>query len=236
MYSINNSTGQLTALSPVTNGSNAQPSGITTITIGANSYAYISCISSPGYIKMFAIDNSTGQLTALSTPTISTGYSPNAISTITIGANSYLYLSSSQNGNNVYMYSIDNSTGQLTALSTPTISTGSNSFYMSTITSGAKSYVYVCNYYPDSKLSMYEINNSSGQLTALSPVTISTNVTGPNGIATITIGENSYAYVCNTYSSYISMYAINSSSGQVTTLSPGTIASVSPFHITIIRV
>jgi len=227
MYSINNSTGQLTAFSPATVDTGASPTCITTITIGANSYAYVTNTANPSSISMYSINNSTGELTAFST--ISTSFGPMFISTITIGVNSYAYVC---NNNSVSMYSINSSSGQLTALSPGSIASGINSVCISTITLGVKSYAYVCNN-GDGTISMYSIDGSSGQLTALSPATISTG-SESTYISTITIGIKSYAYVCNNNNT-VSMYFIDSSSGQLTALSSPTIGTtLNPLSISII--
>jgi 6-phosphogluconolactonase (cycloisomerase 2 family) len=82
---------------------------------------------------------------------------------------------------------------------------------------------------------MYSINSSSGQLTALSPSSIETGSL-PVSIKTITIGDNSYAYVCNNSGNNVTMYLINSSSGQLTALSQATIGTISPRSISIIGI
>ncbi len=229
MFAINNSTGQLTALSPATIGIDLYPYSISTLTIGANSYAYVSSARSalPDSISMFAINSSTGQLTALSPATIDTGSLPYHISTITIGTNSYAYTLNTTSSN-ISMFAINNSNGQLTALSPATIGTSTSSRnFIYTLTIGTNSYAYTMG---DGAISMYEINSSTGQLTALSPATIGT---GQRTVfmTTQTIGTNTYAYVCNSFTnnSAIFMYEINSSTGQLTALSPASIITgISP--------
>ncbi len=217
MYSINNSTGQLTALSPATIDASSNTTNVSTLTIGAKSYAYA---ASAGCIMMYSIDKSSGQLTKLSPPSINIqlgGY----ISTITIGTNSYAYVTSNNN-NYIYMYSIDSNTGQLIALiPASVINPGSNASKIFTITIGNNSYAYVINS-TSSRISMHSIDNITGQLNRLSPADIS--VPGNlDGFSTITIGANSYAYLTVT-NGKIFMYSIIS--GQLIALSPASIDTI----------
>ncbi len=71
---------------------------------------------------MYAINASTGILTALSTPTIATGSGGIGITINPAGTFAYV---TNEYSNTVSMYAINASTGILTALSTPTIATGS---------------------------------------------------------------------------------------------------------------
>jgi 6-phosphogluconolactonase (cycloisomerase 2 family) len=71
---------------------------------------------------MYAINASTGVLTALSTPTISTGNRPIDLAINPAGTFAYV---TNETSNTVSMYAINASTGVLTALSTPTITTTS---------------------------------------------------------------------------------------------------------------
>ena len=70
---------------------------------------------------MYAINASTGILTPLSTPTITTGNAPQYITMNSAGTAVYV---ANYSDNSISMYAINASTGILTPLSTPTITTG----------------------------------------------------------------------------------------------------------------
>jgi YVTN family beta-propeller protein len=70
---------------------------------------------------MYAINATTGILTALATPTVDTGTDPIAISINPAGTFAYVTNSSSDT---VSMYAINAATGILTAHATPTVAAG----------------------------------------------------------------------------------------------------------------
>ncbi len=213
MYNINNNSGQLSPLSPasISTGTN-YPLFITTETIGGNNYAYTCGFGNN--VAMFSI-NSSGVLSALSPATIACGNSPGFIATISFGSTGYAYVCNFDT--NISMYSI-NSLGKLTALSPAKINTvpGEYPCSMSIIKIGANTYAYVATTNYGLSLKMYSINNSTGQLTALSPAGFLVDRT--YAVVTVNIGSNYYLYT--TTLSRIYMFSINGSSGQLTALNP----------------
>lgn len=215
MYSIGQSTGLLTALSPATvsAGTSAQYAVVNP----AGTYAYVANVLSNN-VSMYSINQSTGQLTALSPSTIAAGRNPVFIAINPAGTYAYVVNSSTASGgNSISMYSINQSTGQLTALSPSTITSVGTQPYAIAINS-AGTFAYVTNR-TSNNVSMYSINQSTGQLTALSPSTITAGTVPTNIVI-----NGTYAYVANGGGSTgtISMYRINQSTGQLTALSPAT--------------
>jgi len=174
-------------------------------------------------VSMYAINATTGQLTALATPTVATGNTPASITVNPAGTFAYV---ANLFGNTVSMYAIDASSGQLTALSTPTVATGT---YPSSITiNPAGTFAYVANLFGNT-VSMYAIDASSGVLTALTTPTVATG--SPNSITVNPAGT--FAYVANTSGNTVSMYAIDASSGILTALATPTVAAgTNPSKIT----
>ncbi len=216
MYSITQSTGQLAPLSPST--ITAQNAAQYAVVNPAGTYAYVVNVAA-NTVSMYSINQSTGRLTALSPSTVSTGTNPVFIVIHPTGTYAYIVNSStSSGGNSVSMYSINQSTGQLTALSPATIATGSQPY--SIAMNAAGTFAYVTNRISNT-VSMYSINQSTGQLTALSPASIAAGSVPTN----IVISSSNYAYVANaggSSNSTISMYSINQNTGQLTALSPAT--------------
>ena len=70
---------------------------------------------------MYAVNATTGILTALTTPTVATGTFPYSIAVNPAGTFAYV---ANEGGSTVSMYAINAATGILTALTTPTVATG----------------------------------------------------------------------------------------------------------------
>jgi YVTN family beta-propeller protein len=93
-------------------------------------------------------------------------------------AGTFAYVAN-QLSNTVSMYAINAATGILTALSTPTVTTGP--YPVSIAVNPAGTFAYVANY-GSTTVSMYAINATTGVLTALATPTVATG-TSPAGIA-----------------------------------------------------
>jgi prepilin-type N-terminal cleavage/methylation domain-containing protein len=127
MYSRNTSTGALTALGTPTIATGVNPKGIAISADGKSVYNVNYHPSSVG-ISMYSRNTSTGALTALGTPTIATGVNPDSIVVSADGNSVYVTIENDFINSTISMYSRNTSTGALTALSTPTISTGANPY------------------------------------------------------------------------------------------------------------
>ncbi len=209
LYTIDNNTGILTALSTIGFGTPRQgyPLLVTSITISGNSYLSI-VNNARTTIAIYAIDNSTGLLTQTATP-LNFG-SGNIVYFQTIN-NSYLYAGIN---NTIRMYAINNS-GVLSPLSTPTVSTGQEPSNPSIVTtSNGNQYLYIPCF---TNLYMYNISNSTGILTPLSTPSIAGNF---RFTATSTINGNNYLHTTRSNFSpvFLTTYSIDSS-GILTSIS-----------------
>jgi 6-phosphogluconolactonase len=102
----------------------------------------------------------------------------------------YLYIINNGSSNDVSEYSIDQTTGALTPLSTPTIPTGNFPYYSTTDVNG---HLFVANNGTVQSVSGFSINSGTGQLTS---VGADTTVTGAiSTINVITDPTGKYLYV-----------------------------------------
>jgi 6-phosphogluconolactonase (cycloisomerase 2 family) len=119
------------------------------------------------------------------------------------------------------MYSINQSTGALTSITTP-IAAGDSPVSIAVDPTGR--FVYVTNY-SDSTVSMYSINQSTGALTSIATA-IATG-TNPKSVAVDPTGR--FVYVVNSVTSgTVSMYSINQSTGALTSITTAIAAGSMP--------
>ena len=220
VYDIRVSTQPIGQTCTVSNGSGKiATSNVTGITIACSTSGQFAYVVNEGTneVSMYAINASTGLLTALSPSTITTGDAsyPESISINPAGSFAYV---TNYGSRTVSMYAINASTGLLTALSPSTIST--NSPYSVAI-NPAGSFAYVVNG-ASNTVSMYAINASTGILTPLSTPDITTGSPDSNPYSIAIDSSGSFAYVTN-LNGMVSMYAINASTGLLTALDPSTI-------------
>ena len=222
MYAINATTGQLTALATPTVATGTGPSSIAVNPAGTFAYVAAQVVNGSGTVSMYAINATTGQLTALTTPTVA---SPDPFSIAVNPAGTFAYVANGEGS--VSMYAINATSGVLTALATPTVDTG-DELFTSIAVNPAGTFAYLTNILGNS-VSMFSINATTGQLTALSTPTVST------GISPISIAVNpagTFAYVANLGNATVSMYSINATTGILTALATPTVAAGnSPFSI-----
>jgi YVTN family beta-propeller protein len=210
MFSVNSSTGQLTALSPatVTTDSSCAPASGNSTAIAihpAGAFAYITnkCTHS---VSMFSINASTGIFSPLSTPSVNSGNFPQRISINPAGTFAYV---ANFFDDTVTIYSIANN-GILTAVNTISAFSGPSQIAFHP----GGNYAYVPNYNANS-ISILDLQNNTvigSVLTGDGPTQIAINSTGTN------------AYVVNRNSNAISMYSIVSD-GSLIPLSTATIAT-----------
>jgi 6-phosphogluconolactonase (cycloisomerase 2 family) len=210
----------------VSNGSGfTANSNVTDVIVACRTqFAYV-VNESLNAVSMYAINASTGLLTALSPSTITTGDANYPESIAINPAGSFAYVTS-YGGSSVSMYAINTSTGILTPLSPSSISSAGT--LSSIVINSSGSFAYATSY-GGSSVSMYAINASTGILTALS-----TPIATEFGANSITINPaGSFAYVANHLSSTVSMYAINASTGILTASGTPIATGSSPFSIAI---
>jgi 6-phosphogluconolactonase len=120
--------------------------------------------------------------------------------------------------NTISVYSIDSTTGALTAVGTP-VPTGTSPYAIAARQDGQ--YVYVVNEISNN-ISVYAVNATSGELTAIpgSPFAAGTN---PQALTFDPSGA--YLYVANKGSDTLSAYAVDAGTGALAPLSPAMYAT-----------
>jgi YVTN family beta-propeller protein len=214
MYTINATTGALTSIgTTVTAGGSAQsvavdPSGRFAYVASAdNDFGFSSLVS------MFTINATTGVLTSIGA--IDAGITPASVAVDPSGRFAYAASNAFSVGEtgNVFMYTINATTGALTSIGT--IAAGTSPSSVAVDPSGK--FAYVAN--ADSNtVSMYTINATTGALTSIGTIGAGLR---PRSVAVDPSGK--FAYVANGGSNDVSMYAINATTGALTSI--GTIAA-----------
>ena len=199
MFTISPTTGVLTALSPATITDTDFHSPTAIAINPAGTFAYV-----VNYFQhtvlMFAINSSTGVLTALSPAAVRTDPSNdaangNSISIAINPAGTFAYVVNHYT-NKIAMFAINTSTGILSPLSTPSVSSGNDPRWISINPAGT--FAYVTNY-ADNTLTIYSIGND-GILTAVNTISA---FSGPTQTAIHPSGN--YAYVTNSTANSISI-------------------------------
>ncbi len=227
-FSINPTTGALTAMSPTTVATGATPYGLTISSDDQSFYVPMGGSATPGLIYQYGITPSTGNLTPLTPATINSGNNPWFM---TISPDDRFVYSTIFNGfgdanpDTIEMFSRDQSTGNLTALTPSSIATGDKPWHINVHPNGQ--FLYNTNY-GDATVSAYQINATTGQLTELagSPFTVGNS---PIGLSIDPQGR--FLYVANSSGNTLSMFSINTSTGALSNIGGGTIASSSPYGL-----
>lgn len=252
-FSINTLTGNLTALSPA---SIAMTQPYKLIVTNQRNYLYAGT-SGGTTIFMFRISATNGTLSALSTPSITTPSLPTGMAidptdrflyacfdtgaviqvyTITkatgilvfsqsVGAaagmrdcvvhqsGKWLYAFNTTTGN-IYQFSIDLSTGNLTPLSPATVTSGTTPLQMCLHPNGK--YLYIaCS--GGTTIFMYGIDQTTGLLTPLSPATF-TMASNPFGVTVHPNGN--YIFVCLSVANQVVQCLINPTTGLIVATGP----------------
>lgn len=222
LFSITSSTGVLSPLAPSTVSQSQTPFAMVMTPnaqylYGANGGNYT---NGSGSISQYSV-NASGGLSALSPASI---VPAGVVWFITITPNGrYLYMTDygtigSSAADNVYMYEINQSTGQLSALSPATVATEDKPWHINVHPSG--NFVYLTNSGSNS-ISAYSVTSGTGQLVALSPATYST---GGRPIGLSIDPEGRYLYTANETGNSVSMYSINTTTGALTSIASGSIS------------
>jgi YVTN family beta-propeller protein len=193
MYTVNATTGALTAIGTIAAGSDpvsvaVDPTGKFTYVVDANS-------GSAGNVSMYAINATTGALASIGT--IAAGKGPGSLAVDPSGKFAYVTNSGS---NDVSMYTIDATTGSLTSMGT--IAAGTNPGSVAVDPTGK--FAYVTNS-GSNDVSMYIIATTSGALTLIGKIAAGLS---PTSIAIHPSGN--FAYVANSGSNDVSTYSIGS--------------------------
>jgi 6-phosphogluconolactonase len=191
-------------------------------------------------ISMYSADSCTGALTATNPATVPTGVDNgfNAESMAMDPTGSFLYVanlgSNATDAATVSMFTINASTGMLTATSPTQVPTG---FFPQGIAASAN-FVYTANS-DDNSVSTFTINTGSGLLTPLSPAETvvpplfsSRSSFSSPGFVTVS-PSGLFLYVSDSGNGSISTFSINSETGALTPTNPaGVIAGPYPWQVT----
>ncbi len=221
MYTINATTGALTSIgTTVTAGGSAQsvavdPSGRFAYVASAdNDFGFSSLVS------MFTINATTGVLTSIGA--IDAGITPASVAVDPSGRFAYAASNAFSAGEtgNVFMYTINATTGALTSIGT--IAAGILPASVAVDTSGRFAYVANAEHFGGiggtGNVSMYTIDVTTGALTS-----IGTIAAGSNPLSVAVDASGKFAYVANLNSNNVSMYTIDVATGALTSI--GTIAA-----------
>lgn len=213
-YTIDASTGSLTAIADQSGGAASGPSGPPNpvdITVDPSGH-FVYMANYSGSISAFMIDAATGDLTAVSGSPFLTA--PAAIAGQVAGANSvtvdpssrYLYAAINQ-GNDISAYAIDSNTGELTPIAGSPFPAGKVPMTVRVDPSGR--FVYVANAYSND-ISAYVID-PVGALTPIAGSPFASGGTFTSGLAIDLSGK--FVYATNTNSNTVSAFSIDSSTG-----------------------
>jgi DNA-binding beta-propeller fold protein YncE len=185
----------------------------------AGTFAYVTNRDSDS-VWMYSI--SSGILAPLTPKIIPTGAGPLGIAINPAGT--FLYVANI-NAPSVQTFSINAGTGQLTAVNTIAFFFPSNPSAIAINPAGTFAYVVNTSL---AQVAMYSINAGTGLLTALAPATISTGAITAEPVAIAINPAGTFLYVVNQDNvdgKTVAMYSINAGTGQLTALTPATIAT-----------
>jgi 6-phosphogluconolactonase len=233
------SCGQMATSPPNTPSSPSNPSS-NCVPSTQPTFAYV-LNDSDATISMYTADSCTGALTALNPATIPTGVNNgfNAESMAMDPTGRFLYVanlgSNAVDAATVSMFTINPTSGMLTATSPAQVPTG---FFPQGIVASTK-FVYTANS-DDNSVSMFTIDTTSGLLTPLSPPETfvpplflsRSSFSGPDFVTVHPSGQ--ILYVTDQDNGSISTFSINSLTGALTPTNPaGVTAGPDPWRVTL---
>lgn len=211
MFTVDQNSGVLTATSPAStfvpstsNSTYSSPDFVSASPSGQ--YLYVTDQDS-GAISSFAIDPTTGLLTATSPAVTPAGIDPWQVVFDPTGKFAYV---PDRGFDKVWMYTVDQATGALVQNSASLVSAGNQPAYMAIEPSGKSAYVVNR---IDGTVSMYTINATTGTLSPKTPAVVAAG----NGAYPIAIdAAGTFAYVGNQGEGTVSIYKIDSHDGVLT--------------------
>jgi 6-phosphogluconolactonase len=229
MFTINPSTGLLTATAP-----SQVPTGFFPQGIAASSNFVYTANSDDNSVSMFTINSSSGSLAPLSPSEMlvpplftsrSSESSPNFVTVSPSGA--FLYVTDEDNGS-ISSFSINSETGTLTATTPAGVLSGPIPWRLTFNPSGTFAYA------PDEDLGnvwMYSVDAETGTLTQNPKILVPAG-NQPSYMAVHPSGK--FAYVVNRYDGTVSMYTINANTGTLVPNAPATVQAGSwPYSIAV---
>src|SRR3984893_11333721 len=231
-YTINPTTGALTAIAGSPFAAGGSPGSVAVDPSGKFAYVANEFGNSGNSVSGYTINPSTGALTAITGSPFAAGVYPRSVAVDPSGKFAYV---ANEFGNNLYSvsgsvsgYTIDPTTGALTAITGSPFATGGLPLSVAVDPSGK--FAYVANY-SDNNVSGYTINPATGALTPIigSPFPAGTN---PGLVAVDPSGK--FAYVANSSDNNVSGYTINSATGALTAIAGSPfLAGSGPFSVAV---
>lgn len=190
-------------------------------------FLYVSDLNdSAGGISAFTINTQNGALTPISGspfPTGAPGSFPGPSAMVVSSNSNFLYvaLAGTANANNqIAAFSINSTTGSLTALPQSPFTTGNDPLQMAyvPITASAQGFLYTANV-QDGTISAFTADDNTGVLTQVqgSPYPAGSSVGGLAAILTST--ENTFLYQSDPQAMTVRAYTINGTTGELTPVS-----------------
>ena len=225
-YSINQSTGALTALATTALNSGTQAYSVAVNPRGT--FLFVGVVSN-ATIQVFSIDQATGLLTYSSTYSLVAGTSPRAMIIDPTGR--FLYVTSySGTPYSLYQLNIDQSTGALTTGSSVVIGSLSTNYKFDIEPTGRFLYISIIGVGSTvNTVEVYSINQSTGALTLVQ--SIASGGTQPQGLAVDPSGR--FVYVAIRTSGTVGQFSINQSTGQLTSIASPIAAGTNPLWVEI---
>jgi 6-phosphogluconolactonase (cycloisomerase 2 family) len=190
--------------------------------VACGEFAYVTN-AQDNTISVFVVDAATGAIASVGPP-VTVGLAPYSVASAT--DKRYLYVANS-GGNDVSVFTLEPGSVAMSPVPGSPFAAGTNPRALSLYTTyvgtyagpNRVSYLYVANAGSD-ELSAYRVDQATGVLTPLSPVTYATGV-GPSAIAIDRPGASPFLYTANTGGSKdITAFLIDGSSGGLTPI-PG---------------
>ena len=192
-YNIDQMTGALTSASPPTVAAGPAYSHPYDITIEPTKgmYAYVADYGD-GNILQYNINQTTGALTPMTTPTVTIAMGGTMSISITVDPSGrFVYATIGTNPSTptavIAQFTIDQTTGALAAMTPPTVSAGGAGTAVITVEASGK-YAYATSGesgWGSSSIAQFTIDQTTGALTLMNNPTVQTSGIGPSGIVTV---------------------------------------------------
>ncbi len=198
----------------------ANPSVITFNSSTGGEFAYVTNAGSNN-VSAYTINLTTGALTAIAgSPFAGRCQSSWSVITFNLTSSGNFAYVANQNSNNVSAYSVDATTGALTAIAGSPFAAGANPSVVNIRSSATGFFAYVANQ-NSNNVSAYSVDATTGALLYghrwRSPFAVTAPI--PSGIAVRTPCPHwEIAYVVNTGSNNVSAYAVNTTTGALTAM------------------
>ena len=211
-YTINATTGALTAVAGGAVAAGTTPSAVTVSPNGA--FAYVTN-SGSNNVSAYTINATTGALTAVAGGAVAAGTTPSAVTVSPNGAFAYVTNSGS---NNVSAYTINATTGALTAVAGGAVAAGTTPSAAVVSPNGA--FLFVANQ-GSSNISVYTIDSGTGAVTALLGGTGNPFAAGTTPVGITITPNGTFVHVANSGSNNVSAFSVNTGTGALTALAGG---------------